>query len=195
MDFRHEQTSKPAQLPVDYLKMVSEIFTTNFDAGLKALAEIRPNPHFQADGIIAQKEIVLSVSLMHGQEMAATTLYASADFDPKASSPTAEELLSACVDAIGSVLAVILDPEDKRRLEQVAADTLSSLENVPFEWTAMEINRRRVYVKIDKSNPTLERLADDWLAKHDPEQRKNEEEEHSETEKLLFTGPKNTTKH
>jgi hypothetical protein len=180
---------KWSPMPVDYLKLVCEVFTTNFDEGLKKLKQFQPSKSwFEATGRIYPEEIVLAVSLMHDKKLAATTVYASTDFDPKASSPTIQDLLAACVDATGGVWGSVLDPKDLARLEQLADESMSALEDVPFEWTAIQVDKFRVFLKMDKSNPLLDQAADEWLAKNDPGLKKLEEETERETEKLFVTG-------
>lgn len=188
-----QQASKSSALPHDYLEMVREVFTTNFDSGLKALAEISAAPYFEAGGEIFTDEVILYVSLLHKDQLAATTVYASSDFDPQASAPTVQEVLSACVDAIGAVFGQILDsssPAGRKRLEAVAQESLSALENIPFQWTPLEVDRQRIHVKVDKANPQLDQLADDWLAKNDPDELGRRKKEHADTEALFVTGPK-----
>ncbi len=177
-------------LPVDFLRMVVEVFTANFDAGLKALSKIKPNPAFQAQGAIYSNEIILSVSLSHEGQLAATTVHVSCDFDPKASAPTAEDLLGTLVDAAGSVFGHFLDAKKPDRLEQLADESLSALEEAPFEWTLLELDNRRVHVKVDKSNLSIDQMTDEWLLKNDPDIAERERQEQAETEKLFVTGPK-----
>src|SRR4051794_22159178 len=101
MERRKTSTIKPTPLPVDYLRMVSTVFTTNFDAPLKAFAKLKEQPvRFEASGNVYGDKIVLCVSLHTAGELAATSVYASSDFDPKASSPTVQDLLGACVDGL-----------------------------------------------------------------------------------------------
>ncbi len=183
--------AKFSDLPHDYVKMVNEVFATNFDEGLKALAKLNPaEAYFTTTGRIYVDEIVVCVSLMHKEQMAATSVYASCDYDPKASSPTIQDLLAACVDATGAVYSQLLSPETPEVLEQLANESLSALENIPFEWTEFKVERHKVYLKVDKANPEIDKMADDWLEKHDPEFRAEAEEEQKETEKLFVTGPK-----
>jgi hypothetical protein len=183
--------SKFSELPVDYIKMVNEVFATNFDEGLKALVKINPAPaHFTTTGRIYIDELIVCVSLLHEGQMAATSVYASCDYDPKASSPTIQDLLSACVDGIGAVYSQLLSPETPEILEQLANESLSALENIPFEWAEFKVERYKVYLKVDKANPMLDQMADDWLEKNDPEIRAEHEEEEKETENLFVTGPK-----
>lgn len=192
MERRLSKKGPSAPLPGDYLKLVAELFNTNFDSGLKALEKIRPErASFNASGSLYPDEIVLCISLIHEGQMAATSVYGSVDFDPGASSPTVEDLLAACVDAIGSVYGPLLDPKKPGKLEQIADETLSALEGVPFEWTEVEVDRRKVHVRIDKANPKLDELADEWLKKNDPELQELESENQKVAEKLFVTGPKN----
>jgi hypothetical protein len=172
--------------------MVNEVFETNFDEGLKALAKIvREKSYFSTSGRIYADEVILCVSLMHEDRMAATSIYASVDYDAAASAPTMQDLLAACVDAVGAIFGQILDPAQPETLEAVAHESLSALENIPFEWTEIPIERYKVFVKIDKANPMLEQMADDWLAKNDPDQVSSQAEEEKATESLFVTGPKN----
>jgi len=190
IETRHPSTGKGAKLPLDYLKMVEEVFSANFDAGLKALSKFCKNPKLSAYGSIFPTEVILAVSIIEESQLAATTVYGSVDFDPKASSPTIEDLLANCVDAIGSVLASLLDTRSKDKLEKVVSQSLSALGKAPFEWTSVQIDKRTIFVKIDKANPKLDQMADEWLAKHDPEALEKQKEEQAETEKLFITGKK-----
>lgn len=189
--------SKFSDLPLDYVKMVNEVFTTNFDEGLKALKQFNPaKAYFSTTGRIYIDEVIVCVTLLHEGQMAATSVYGSCDYDPKASSPTIQDLLGACVDSIGAVYGQLLSPETPKVLEQLTNESLSALENIPFEWTEFKVERHKVYLKVDKSNPQIDKLADDWLEKHDPDLRSELEEEGKETEKLFVTGPKrNSTTH
>jgi hypothetical protein len=48
---------------------------------------------------------------------------------------------------------------------------MSALEEAPFEWTPLkiqEVQKITVHIKMDKSNPTLDRMAEEWLEKNDP---------------------------
>jgi hypothetical protein len=132
---------------------------------------------------------VLCVSLTEDDQLAATSVYASSDFDPKASSPTVQELLAACVDAIGAIYAQILTPDTPERLEQLASHSLSAMDNVPFHWSEVRLDRYRIYLKVDKSNPKLDEMADNWLKKHDPDLRQLQEQEEEDVKKLFVTGP------
>ena len=182
--------SKASPLPLDYLKMVRDVFNSHFDAGLKIYGELKPNPQFEAKGEIHSDEIVLAVSLRSDQELAATTVYASIDFDPKASVPGVPELLGACVDAVGGVFGTLLAADRPEVIAQVAEESLAAIENVPFDWTSVETGQRRVFVKVDKSNLSLDAITQEWLLKNDPDLRKISDQEARDAEDLFITGKK-----
>lgn len=176
-------------LPVDYLTMVTDVFTTNFDSVIKAISKTAgAGVHFEVNGSVFPDEIVLAVSLIIEGHLAATTVYASIDFDPKASAPTAQDLLAVCVDAAGAVFVKLT--EDQKAIEGLIQESLSAMKEIPFDWTPIEVERQRIHVKVDKANPKLDQLADDWLNRHDPEFQERQAKEQAETEKLFFTGPK-----
>lgn len=51
--------TKSTSLPVDYLRMVQEVFTTTFAEGLKALKSQDSKPRIEVSGDIYADEIVL----------------------------------------------------------------------------------------------------------------------------------------
>lgn len=181
--------SRSSELPVDFTKIVKEVYTTNFADGLKALKKVQKAKNsFEVRGAIYVDEIVLGVSLVTEGAMAATTIYCSVDFDPAASTPTAQDLLNICVDAVGSLYGTLLDPAKPDRIENLAAGSFSAFEEIPLEWTKVEFDGRRVYLLVDKSNPTLDEMTDRWLAENDPEAELEEEELEEEAEDLFVTG-------
>jgi hypothetical protein len=183
--------SRSAELPADYTKVVRDVYATNFADGLKILKKIQGAKNsFEVRGAIFVDEIVLAVSLVTDGLLPATTIHCSVDFDPKASSPTAQDLLNLCVDAIGALFATMLDATKPETIEKLAAGTLAAFEEVPFEWAKVEFEGRRVYLLVDKSNPTLDEMTDRWLAENDPESSLEEEEYEDETKDLFVTGAK-----
>jgi hypothetical protein len=181
--------SRAAELPADFSKVVREVYTTNFTEGLKVLKKFQKvKSSFEVRGAIFANEIVLGISLVTEGAMGATTIYCSVDFDPTASSPTAQDLLNICVDAVGSLFATLLDTTKPERIEQVATGSLSSFEEIPFEWTKIEFDGRRVWMLVDKSNPTLDDMTDKWLAENDPDADAEEDEYEEETKDLFMTG-------
>jgi len=184
-------SAKFSSLPIDYTKMVNEVFKSNFDAQLKAFSKVAgANSYFDISGKIFANEINLYVSLVTEGQIAATTAVASSDFDPKASSPTVEDLLGASVDAVGELFQALMDESKPKCLEQLADASSAALENAPLEWTLIKLDRYQIYLKVDKSNPHLERITETWLEKNDPSYKERQVLEAEETEKLFVTGKK-----
>jgi hypothetical protein len=90
-----------------------------------------------------------------------------------------------------------MDPKTPEKLAQFAGETLSELEEAPFEWTSVAVEKRKIFVKIDKANPSIDALTEKWLSENDPDFQKRMEEEARATEKLFKTGgtPDSETKH
>lgn len=191
---RKSATKKSSDLPVDYLQMVNQLVTNHFEEALKAYGKLKKKPYLQAGGAIFPEEMVMSLTLGNEGGVAATTFYASVDFDPKASSPSVPDLLGACLDALGTLMSEFLDGKKPDRLGQLADESLGALEDAPFEWTATEVDRFRIYLKIDKANPRLDQLAEDWLAQNDPTHKRGIAREQKDTEKLFVTGKKSKQK-
>jgi hypothetical protein len=140
--------------------------------------------------MIYPTEILLRVTLKGAQELSATTIHASVDFDPQASSPTAQDLLSCCVDGAGSLLDWLVQGDGAaERIEALVSASLSALEGIPWEWSPIEIQGRSVFVRIDKANPALDAMADQWLAQHDPQHREAVAEEQQQTAERFVGGP------
>jgi hypothetical protein len=185
--------SRAAELPLDFTKIVREVYTTNFSDGLKILKKHqKAKSAFDVRGAIFTDEIVLGISLITDGAMAATTIHCSLDFDPTASTPTAQDLLNICVDAIGSLYATVLDPSKAERIQLLADGALSEIPEFPLEWTKVEFDGRRVWLLVDKSNPTLDEMTDKWLAENDPEIEAEEDEHDEETADLFMTGKTKT---
>ncbi|MBY0470686.1 hypothetical protein K2X30_05910 [bacterium] len=166
---RKTSAGKGQPLPVDFTKMVQEVFTNHFSDGLKALAKLKSPTKFQASAEVFPDEVILAVSLVTEKALASTTFYASSDFDPKASSPKLEDLLSLCIDAVANVMQKVFDPTDKEKMELLADNSLASFKDIPFKWAQMEVEKKTLYVRVDKANLGLDQMADDWLAKNDPD--------------------------
>lgn len=160
--------AKPSNLPHDYLRLIEQTLTQALEKGLTEIKKTHPVSEFYADGAIYGDEVLVTITLHHGEKnILATTVYASADYHPGVETPTLETLLGSCVDTAGSVFDYYLDPTSPERIAQIADASLGALEEAPFDWTRSE-SEFPIWVKIDKSNPRLEEAAEDWLAKNDP---------------------------
>ena len=188
METRYTSVSKPSPLPADYLKMVHEVFHAHFSDGLVAYGKYRQNPRFDLRGEIGSNEVVLAVSLLTEGDLAAVTVYGSMDFEPKASLPTIQDLLAACVDAIGTVFETLLPADQPTLIQELAEGSLMTLKNVPLEWTELKALDQTIYVKADTANLTLDVLSEEWLKQNDPDYEKRLEEEQAEVKKRFVTG-------
>jgi hypothetical protein len=183
--------SRSTDLPHDFRKMAEEVFVTHFDEPLQAIrARMGTKAGFEVYGAIFPDEIRVTVCLASPDRGTPTSVHASADFDPKASSPKAEDLIAACIDGVGSIFQQLVEGLTEQRIDEIfgSLDDLGS--DLPFEWTPAEINKIRLYFRIDKANPGLDQMAEDWLSKNDPEYAERLEREEEETEQLFVTGPK-----
>ena len=185
--------ARGADLPVDYLSMVSSTFATHFGASLDALEEfVGGRPEFVANGSIYPDEVLLVVSVQYPGRLAALSFHASTEYDPKASAPTAEDLLNVCVDALASFVGGVLDPQAKDLLKQLTEESLSTITieggHIPFVWTQTKLGKQEVWIRVDRMNPKMETAADDWLSKNDPLHHQKENAEEAETAQLFRTG-------
>ena len=172
---------KPVDLPIDYLKLVEETLSESLKLGLIELRKIHPISDLKAAGAIYADEVLLVVTISHGpQTLIATSFYASASFNPLMPEPGIEAVLDSCLDSVGTIMLNYLDTKRPDLIAEVAAAPIGALEEAPFEWTVMEEAKVSTWVKIDKSNPALEELAEDWLVKNDPSYSKEEAIEEAE---------------
>ena len=182
---RRKNTNEPeilaATLPLDYIKMVTDTLTEAIAPGLVEVRKIHPKAQFFADGSIYSDEVLLAITLSQGdQDLFATTVYASADFNPSLDQHSIETVLAACLEGAGSVYHFYLDdvhPSRPHRIIELLRSSLSALEEAPFEWTKAKMGDAiniPVWVKMDKTNPQLEALADQWLAENDPKENPEE---------------------
>jgi hypothetical protein len=173
---RKSNPSKPAspgsELPRDFLMLVEETMVQALEPGLLEVRKTHPASTFSAQGAIFNDEILLSITLSHGPGvLSATTLHGSVDYRPDQEKPSVNDLLALCLDSLGSVFQFYLDPEFPERIAQITDSSLGALEEAPFEWTPLKLDENQkipVHVKLDKSNPVLDHLAEDWLKKNDP---------------------------
>ena len=160
-------------LPVDYIKLVEETITTALEVGLVEVRKTHPKAAFHAGGKIYADEVLLAITLSQGDEdLFATTVYASADFNPLAEKPGIQLTLETCLDAAGAVYDFYLGMKHPEKVQEIMDPSLGAMEEAPFEWTIVDLSSRAnlpVYVRIDKANPQLDAAAEKWLEENDPE--------------------------
>lgn len=159
---------KPTPLPPDYLRMVVEAFGDHFGEIL-TLLEKRGEPlRFVAEGALFPDEVLLSVSLVSAERLAATTVHASCDFELSQGPAAVEPLLALSVDAVGSLFAELLSA----KAAHPPAAGVRDLGNFPISWSPAQVEGRTVYLLVDATNPELEKMADDLLADEDPDEER-----------------------
>jgi hypothetical protein len=161
------------ELPVDYIKLVTETMDTALAAGLAEVKKTHPKVAFYAGGAIYADEVLLAITLSQGDEdLFATTVYASADFNPLAEKPGIQLTLESCLDAAGAVYDFYLGMKHPEKVAEMMDPSLGAMEEAPFEWTIVDLSDQAnlpVYVRIDKANPQLDARAEKWLEENDPE--------------------------
>ena len=69
----------------------------------------------------------------------------------------------------------ILNPANPEDFDKIFDASLGALENIPYDWSPVEVDRYKVYLKLDRSNPNIEKMTEEWLNQNDPA-RKNRRE-------------------
>lgn len=180
---------KVTLLPLDYTKLVAEVVYTQFAEVFDAFhAEKRVAPKVVARGSLGPSEIILALSFEKPNSIAAVTTYASVDYDPKASLPKAEELLGACLDALGAYLEGFLNKMDLDRANHFFEGQWDLFSDIAHEWTEVSVDGRKVFLRVDRANLGLDELTDAWLEANDPKQKLKANETHTATENLFVTG-------
>jgi len=172
---------KPVDLPSDYLNELVDVFSIHYGDALSKLESMKSGPYFSANGGIYLDEVVVSLSIQFDKSNSAITVFASSDFDPNASSPSAEQVLAACVDAIGFLFSKLLNA-DEENLNAIASGRLTELNDIPLIWTEVEMEKFKIFLKVDRSNPNLDDQATQWLEENDPEETSRIEHEQEDQE-------------
>jgi len=179
-------SEKPTPLPPDYLRLVENVFSTNFEKELARIAGSGRAPVFKAGGGLFPNEVVLWVALVQPERMAATTVHSSSDFDLTDEGPEdAEARLAAGVDAIGVIFSELLAPEALSRLRIGSQATLDEL---PVGWSETKVRDRAIYMMVDSSNPDLEKMTEDWLSKNDPKASAGDDDELADDDEVSPEG-------
>lgn len=174
---RKKQKKKPTSLPKDFLLTVSTLFQKQFKENLAGST-------FLVFGDLYADEAVLGVSLSHPKSLPAASLHVSADLPKNVAENPAKvtERLKVMVDVAASWFSQCFQAGNG--LEAVLKEmTDSDPAWQPFEWEETPL-----YVKLNKTNYTLEKAAADFLKKKgfadDGDDPLDELDEEDETESL-----------
>ena len=151
---RKHQTKRPTSLPKDFLTKVGELFHKQFSDHLKGST-------FLVYGDLYGDEAVLAISLTHPKSLPAASLHISADL-PKNVAENPEkvtEQLKVMVDVAASWFAQCF--QSGEGLEAV----LEEMTDSNPQWQGFDWEGHQLYVKLSRTNYTLEKAADDFLKK------------------------------
>lgn len=183
--------TKSSDLPIDYIKMAKEALENHFSEALEHIQkEFKVSFSWELGGRIFSDEIVLFASLIPSSGLVATTGYCSIDFDPKATKPNAEDCLALCLDGLGDLMEVLLNSEDGKMRPALFESSSATFEKMPLEWAEFEVQKKIVYLKMDRMNPKLDQEATEWLKKHDPMMTHEEDEFEESASELFVKGPR-----
>jgi hypothetical protein len=151
---RKQQKKSSAGLPKDFLDTVSGLFSKQFKAKLKGAT-------FLVYGDLYSQEVILCISLNHPKSLTAASLHISSDLTEEVGEKPEKvtERLKSMVDVAASWFSEALD--GGKGLESV----LDKMEDIDPNWQELEWEGATLFVKLNKVNYALERVADDFLKK------------------------------
>jgi hypothetical protein len=174
---RKRQQKKPTTLPKDFLRTVSDLFQKQFKKNLAGST-------FLVYGDLYGDEAVLGVSLSHPKSLGAASLHVSADL-PKNVSENPEKVtakLQSMVDVAASWFSQCFQAGNG--LETV----LGEMKDADTSWQELDWEGAQLFVKLNRTNYTLEKAADEFLKKKgfdlEGEDPLDELDEDDETEPL-----------
>lgn len=154
MEPRKRQTDPANQLPLEFIRDVAKLFNSQFQ-------EQRGEGSYSVHGALYKDEVLLCVTLMKVGVLRAASFYASMDLPKKIAENPKQltENLQAMVDLIASWYHQCFDESELSGIEAVheAIDELSD------GWEAVDWEKKKVYVRVNKDNHTLEAAADQIL--------------------------------
>lgn len=151
---RKKQTKKPTSLPKEFLKTVSDLFQKQFKSKLAGST-------FLVYGDLYPDEVVLAVSLSHPKSLAAASMHISNSIAKNvAENPEkVTEQLKSMVDVAASWFSQCFS--EGAGVEAV----LKELQDASSEWQEFEWEGQQLFVKLNRTNYTLEKAAEDFLKK------------------------------
>ncbi len=151
---RKRQIKKPTTLPKEFLKTVSSLFQKQFKAKLGGAS-------FLVYGDLYSEEVVLCVSLSHPKTLQAASMHISNSIASNvAENPEkVTEQLKSMVDVAASWFSQCFS--GKGGLEGV----LEEMKDANTEWQEFDWEGQQLFVKLNRTNYTLEKAAADFLKK------------------------------
>jgi hypothetical protein len=151
---RKKQTKKPTTLPKDFLKTVSNLFQKQFKSKLAGST-------FLVYGDLYPDEVVLAVSLSHPKSLPAASMHISNSIGKSvAENPEkVTEQLKSMVDVAASWFSQCFSAGTG------VEAALKELQDASTEWQEFEWEGQQLFVKLTRTNYTLEKAAEDFLKK------------------------------
>lgn len=151
---RKRQAKEPGTLPKDFLVKVAGLFGKQFKSQVKGSS-------FLVYGDLYADEVVLCVSLNHPKTLRAASFHISADLpkDAGENPDKVTEKLKGMVDATASWFAQGL--EKGGGLESV----LEEMGELVPTWQELDWEGATLFVKLNRDNYALEKVANDYLKK------------------------------
>ncbi len=169
--------AKATDLPHDYLRLVEQSATEQFQETLAEFRQDYPEVQFQARGDINGEEVILGLSLNFGATVLnAVTVYSSAPFLAHQDRPSLEQTLNAVVDAASTVFVALTETPEKR--DALRDRSWMNQDTTPIEWTKVETHLKdnltggpalSVFVRCEGTNFVLESATEAWLNANDPD--------------------------
>lgn len=152
---RKKQTRKPTSLPKEFMKTVSDLFQKQFKSKLSGST-------FLVYGDLYPDEVVLCVSLSHPKSLPAASMHISNSIAKNvAENPEkVTEQLKSMVDVAASWFSQCFG-DGKTGVEAA----LEELKDANTEWQEFEWEGQQLFVKLNRTNYTLEKAAEDFLKK------------------------------
>jgi hypothetical protein len=151
---RKRQTKKPTALPKEFVKTVADLFHKQFKAKLSGST-------FLVYGSLYPDEVVLCVSLSHPKSLPSASMHISNSLAKNvAENPEkVTEQLKSMVDVAASWFSQCFSAGSG--LEAV----LGEMKDANTEWQEFEWEGQQLFVKLNRTNYTLEKAAADFLKK------------------------------
>ncbi len=153
MEPRKPQSQPANKLPADFIKDVTSLFNTQFE-------KQRGEASFSVHGAFYPDEVLLCVTLMKAGVLRAASFYASMDLPSLPNITEKPQLLTEnlqfIVDLVASWYHQCFDESGQNGIEAVH-DAVDELGDV---WEAVDWEKKKIYVLVNKDNHTLETAAD-----------------------------------
>ena len=151
MQPRKKQVKAAQKLPTEFIKSVAKLFNEQFEAE-------KIGASFAIFGALYPDEALLCVNLSQVGRLSAVSFFASADLSKTigAKPEQVTSLLKSMVDLVASWFAQTFAEYPGKGLEGI----LEAIDEMDRTWQQVSWEKRKLFVKINRNNQTLESAAD-----------------------------------